>query len=142
MSKSGLIWTVTQGACDGGLNIPHTERRFVGYDAEAKKLDPAILRKHIFGGHVADYMKSIKEENPPKFERLFSQYIKQGIKSGDLEALWTKVHKAIRADPAIKKTTKKVPEKKKDWTRRPLSYAQRKDRVRQKLAARARKTEQ
>jgi large subunit ribosomal protein L5e len=136
------IFGAMKGACDGGLNIPHTERRFVGYDAEAKKLDPAVLRKYIYGGHVADYMKSIKEDNPPKFERLFSKYIKAGIKGTDLEAQWTKVHKAIRADPSLKKTTKKVPEKKKDWGRKPMTLAQRKDRVRQKLADKARKTEQ
>jgi len=136
------IFGAMKGAVDGGLNIPHTERRFVGYDSEAKKLDPAILRKYIFAGHVADYMKAVKEENPAKFEKLFSQYIKAGIKAGDLEASWSKVHKAIRADPSLKKTTKKVPEKPKRWGRLPLTLAQRKDRVRQKLAARARKTEQ
>jgi large subunit ribosomal protein L5e len=136
------VFGAMKGACDGGLNIPHTERRFVGYDAEAKKLDPAILRKYIFGGHVSDYMKSLKEENPPKYEKLFSSYIKAGIKPGDLEATWTKVHKGIRADPSIKKTTKKAPAKKKDWTKRPLTLAQRKDRVRQKMAAKARKSEQ
>jgi len=141
-STGAKVFAALKGACDGGLNIPHTERRFVGYDAEAKKLDPAILRKYIFGGHVAEYMKSIKEENPPKFERLFSKYIKAGVKSGDLEALWVKVHKAIRADPSVKKTTKKVPAKPKRWGRLPLTLGQRKDTVRQKLAARARKTEQ
>jgi len=136
------IFGAMKGACDGGLNIPHTESRFVGYDSEAKKLDPAILRKYIFGGHVADYMKSIKEDNPPKFERLFSRYIKAGIKPADLEGAWTKVHKAIRADPSLKKTTKKAPPAKKRWGKKSLSLAQRKDKVRQKLAAKARKTEQ
>ena len=34
-----LSWLL-QGALDGGLDIPHSEKRFVGYNAEEKKLDP------------------------------------------------------------------------------------------------------
>jgi len=41
-----------QGALDGGLDIPHGDKRFVGYDTEAKKLDPEQLKKYIMGGHV------------------------------------------------------------------------------------------
>ena len=43
----------TQGALDGGLDIPHGDKRFVGYDTEAKKLDPEQLKKYIMGGHVS-----------------------------------------------------------------------------------------
>ena len=37
---------------DGGLDIPHGDKRFVGYDTEAKKLDSEQLKKYIMGGHV------------------------------------------------------------------------------------------
>jgi large subunit ribosomal protein L5e len=42
---------------DGGLDIPHSEKRFAGYSKEEKSLNADIHRKYIFGGHVGDYMK-------------------------------------------------------------------------------------
>jgi len=127
------VFAALKGACDGGLNVPHSDRRFVGYDDEGKKLNAEVLRKHIFGGHVADYMKKLQEEDKAKFEAHFSQYLKAQIKPDTLEATWAKVHKAIRADPSIKKSTKEPPKKRP--TKKRMSLAQRKDRVRQKLAA-------
>ncbi len=50
----------SQGALDGGLNVPHSEKRFVGYDSEAKELDAETLHKFIYGGHVADYMNEMQ----------------------------------------------------------------------------------
>lgn len=101
-------------------------------------MNAEVLRKHIFGGHVADYMKKLQEEDPTKYEAHFSQYIKAGIKPDGVEAAWTKAHKAIRADPSFKKSDKVI---KATVKRTPLSLAQRKDRIKQKLAARARKQE-
>jgi hypothetical protein len=46
-----------QGALDGGLDIPHSEKRFAGFKKDDKQLDADIHRKYIYGGHVADYMK-------------------------------------------------------------------------------------
>jgi len=133
------IFAVMKGACDGGLDIPHSETRYVGYDDEGKKLNAEILRKHIFGGHVADYMKKLQEDDPTKYEKQFSQYNKKGIKADGMEAAWTKVHKAIRADPSFQKSTAvKKPYPKRSRKR---SLAQRKDRVRQVLASRSKHTE-
>ena len=42
---------------DGGLDIPHGEKRFAGFDKESKQLDPEVHRKYIYGGHVAAYMR-------------------------------------------------------------------------------------
>ena len=52
---SGLV----QGACDGGLDVPHKDKRFPGFmdDGKGPKLDPEIHRKYIFGGHVGEYME-------------------------------------------------------------------------------------
>jgi len=133
------LFAALKGACDGGLDVPHSDRRFVGYDEEGKKPDPETLRKHIFGGHVGDYMKSLAEENESSYNRQFSAYIGAGIKPDDLEKLWQKVHSAIRADPSAKLTTKKVPEKQKRYRFTKKSNAQRKDTVRQKIAAHKKK---
>ena len=45
---------------DGGLDIPHSEKRFVGYDKDGKSLDAEQLHKFIYGGHVADYMNEMQ----------------------------------------------------------------------------------
>jgi large subunit ribosomal protein L5e len=57
------IFGALKGASDGGIFIPHSEKRFPGYDSESKALDAEILKKYIFGGHVAEYMQSLEEED-------------------------------------------------------------------------------
>ena len=66
MTRSAMA----QGALDGGLDIPHSEKRFVGYSADDKSLDAEVLRKHIYGGHVAEYMEEMQEEAPEKYQVL------------------------------------------------------------------------
>lgn len=46
-----------QGALDGGIDIPHSDKRFAGFNNDNKQLDPEVHRKYIFGGHVAAYMR-------------------------------------------------------------------------------------
>jgi len=136
------IFAVLKGATDGGVEIPHSESRFVGYDKEASKLKAETLRKYIFGGHIKEYMAVVKAEDPAKYEALWSQYAKNKIDPNNIEATWTKVHKAIRADPSHKSTAKPKPAVQKRWTRVRLSLSQRKDKIRQKLATKARKADQ
>jgi len=133
------IFAALKGAADGGIEVPHSETRFVGYDKEGSKLNAEILRKHLFGGHVKDYMTTLKGEDQAKYEQIFSQYIKNKIDASNIEATWTKVHKAIRANPVHKSTAKPAPAAQKRYSRVKLSLAQRKDRVRQKLATKAKK---
>eukprot|EP00013_Stygamoeba_regulata_P025840 CAMPEP_0177645312 /NCGR_PEP_ID=MMETSP0447-20121125/9182_1 /TAXON_ID=0 /ORGANISM="Stygamoeba regulata, Strain BSH-02190019" /LENGTH=299 /DNA_ID=CAMNT_0019147787 /DNA_START=45 /DNA_END=944 /DNA_ORIENTATION=- len=130
------VFAAMKGAIDGGIDIPHSESRFVGFDREGKKLDAEVLRKHIYGGHVADYMKHLSSENPDRYNKQFSRYIKDGVKPEGVEEIYKKAHAAIRADPTFKKSTKAKPAKQvRHKTRRAkMSLAQRKDRVRQKLA--------
>lgn len=73
------VFAAMKGAVDGGLNIPHSTKRFPGYDAENKTFNAEVHRAHIMGQHVADYMKSLEKEDPEAFKRQFSQYIKFGI---------------------------------------------------------------
>ena len=49
------------------------------------------------------------EDEPEKYQSLFSAYIKQGIEPDGLEDLYKKVHAAIRADPTVKKSEKQAP---------------------------------
>lgn len=90
-STGARIFAVMKGAVDGGLNIPHSTKRFPGYDAESKQFNAETHRNHIFGLHVADYMKSLEEEDPEAFKRQFSQYIKLGINADQVSKSKTPV---------------------------------------------------
>lgn len=133
------VFAALKGAIDGGIEIPHSEKRFVGYDSEQKKLEPEVLRKHILGGHVADYMNKVKADEPAKYDKLFSQYVKNGIKPEGLEGLWQKVHKEIRANPDSRRKPKQPPKEIKKYNKQRLTLAQRKSKVQQKLASAAKK---
>jgi large subunit ribosomal protein L5e len=130
------LFGALKGALDGGLNIPHSEKRFFGFDKETKKLDPKQLRKVIFGGHIAEYMKSLSQSHPDRFKKQFSRYIKSGITPDKIEGIYKNAHKAIRANPAPKAKAEKpkATGKPKRYNRNKLTLNQRKGRVVQKLA--------
>jgi len=130
-STGAKIFAVLKGAVDGGLEIPHKPKRFAGYNSETRKFDPKILRKHIFGGHVAEYMKLLQQEDPEKYQSQFSAYIKNQIAADDIEKIWSKAHAAIRKDPtqvATKKPEKPVHKRHHQMKK---NLKQRKDRVKQ-----------
>merc|ERR1711934_129920 len=107
-STGAKIFAAMKGACDGGLDVPHSESRFAGYSREEKKLDAEILRKYIFGGHVGDYMNHLQSEDPERYKKQFSRYIKEGLNADKLEELYKATHAKIRADPsAAEKKPKK-----------------------------------
>jgi len=109
------VYAAMKGAVDGGIYIPHTDsgKPFPGWykDEEnaTENFESDVVRKYIFGGHVAEYMTKLQEEDEEKYEKQFGQYIKKGVSADDLEDLYTKVHAAIRADPTP--TPKKVADK-------------------------------
>ena len=49
------------------------------------------------------------EDEPEKYQSHFSEYLKRGIDADGMEALYKKVHAAIRADPTTKKSEKEQP---------------------------------
>jgi large subunit ribosomal protein L5e len=105
------IWGAVKGACDGGLEIPHSYKRFPGttVDDEGEMTsNNEVLRKYIFGGHVADYMRKLEEENKEKYNAHFSKYIAAGIGADDVEGQYKAVHAAIRADPNKKRDAKEL----------------------------------
>jgi len=146
------IFGALKGACDGGLNIPHSDRRFPGTtrDGKENKPNPEVHRKYIFGGHVADYMTKLQESEPDRYKLQFGRYVKAGVKPEDMEKIYTKAHASIRKDPFksrgplergfYKKRAKakdpkhQYPEKK--WGQQPISAKQRRARIRQLLISR------
>ncbi|CAK1599530.1 unnamed protein product [Parnassius mnemosyne] len=127
------VFGAMKGAVDGGLNVPHSIKRFPGYDAEAKKFNAEVHRSHIFGLHVAEYMRNLEQEDEDSFKRQFSKYIKLGVSADAIETIYKKAHEAIRADPSHKKKeAKKEIVKQKRWNKRKLTLAERKNRIKQK----------
>jgi hypothetical protein len=62
-STGSRVFGAMKGASDGGIFIPHSDKRFPGYDPESKELDAEVLKKYIYGGHIAEYMESLEEED-------------------------------------------------------------------------------
>jgi large subunit ribosomal protein L5e len=135
-STGAKIFAVMKGVADGGINVPHSETRFFGYDTEAKEYNAEAHRDRIFGKHVADYMKHLKEEDDDSYKRQFSKFIKEGITPEGLGDLYKKAHELIRANPdrVTKKKDKKEGAEQKRWTAKKLTLKQRKHRVANKKA--------
>jgi len=139
----GLIRTTTgnrvfgalKGALDGGLDIPHSDMRFAGFGKDSKKLDAEVHRKYIYGGHIAAYMNTLTEDEPEKYQTHFSEYIKRGIEADNVEALYKKVHAAIRANPVPTKSAKQPPKQHKRYNLKKLTYEQRKNKLIERLNA-------
>jgi len=125
------VFGALKGAADGGIDIPHSNRRFPGYDAESSSFSAEVHRAHIMGKHVGDYMTYLQENDEEAYKRQFSGFIKNGIAAGKVEEMYKKAHAAIRANPEAKPGAKKEVVKKR-WNRAKMSNAQRKDRVKQK----------
>lgn len=129
------VFGALKGAVDGGLDIPHSTKRFPGYDTEGDNFDAETHCKYIFGENVGEYMEKLKDDDEDAYSKQFSRYIKAGIDSENIAELYEKAHEAIRANPG---TTKKVNAKsgeKKRWNRTKLCLAARKDRIAQKKAS-------
>jgi len=127
------VFGVMKGAVDGGLEIPHNEKRFPGY--ADKELDVETFRARIFGEHIADYMETLAEEEPDEYKAKFSGYIKAGITSDNLVDMYKNAHTAIRANPAhVKKATKEGMVHKR-YNKKKSTYKERKNKIKQKLEA-------
>lgn len=143
------LFGALKGASDGGLLVPHNDRRFPGTRREGKDFttDPEVHRNYIFGGHVAEYMETLEEADEVAYKRQFSAYIRAGITADSLEDRYAKAHAAIRADPNLpraatekgkfcsRKGAKPTEFPAKQWQQTKLSVQQRKGRVRQRLTA-------
>lgn len=66
--------------------------------------------------------QSLADEEPEKYQTHFSEYIKRGISADDMEAVYKKVHAAIRADPTMAKSTKEPPKTHKRYSRQALHH--------------------
>ncbi len=134
------VFGVLKGASDGGLYVPHSENRFPGFDIEGKELDAEVLRKYIFGGHVAEYMEELADDDEEKFKQIFKRYLDDDIEADAIEDIYTEAHSKIREDPSFKPTEKKFTKEQyaansKKYRQYKLTAAERKERIQKKIAA-------
>merc|ERR1711976_734982 len=128
------VFGALKGAVDGGLDIPHSVKRFPGYDSEAGEFNAEVHRNHIFGKHVADYMRLLSEEDEEVYKKQLGAYIKNGVTPDSIEGMYKNCQAAIRDDPEYNPKPKREV-KAKRWNRTKMSLAQHRDRVKQKKAS-------
>ncbi|EYB99479.1 hypothetical protein Y032_0122g1070 [Ancylostoma ceylanicum] len=128
------VFAVMKGVADGGIEVPHSENRFFGYDSESKKYDAEAHRDRIFGKHVAEYMRSLKDEDEDAYKRQFSHFIANGISADNLEEMYKKGHEAIRANPDRRTKPSKKQGEKKRWNAKKITLEKRRERVEEKKA--------
>jgi large subunit ribosomal protein L18 len=78
----GKIYAALKGVLDAGLNIPCSEE--VLPDENSVK-----------GMHIVEYAKKLLKEDKDKYNKLFSSYIKKGIKPEDLAKYFDDTKKKI-----------------------------------------------
>jgi len=141
-STGARVFGAMKGASDGGIFIPHNEKRFPGYDPESKELDADTLRKYIFGGHVAEYMETLADDDEERYKSQFTKYIENDVEADGLEELYTEAHAAIREDPFKKDEDEGEKKDKEYWKAEgkkhktpKLSKEQKEKRIQEKIAA-------
>jgi len=125
-STGARVFGAMKGASDGGLYIPHSDKRFPGYDMESKELDAETLKKYIFGGHVAEYMETLADDDEERYKSQFHGYIKDDIEADGLEELYGEAHKEIREDPFKKPEHAEEKKDKAYWKAESLKYRSKK----------------
>jgi large subunit ribosomal protein L5e len=125
-STGARIFGAMKGASDGGILIPHSENRFPGYDMETKELDTDTLRKYIYGGHVAEYMETLADDDEERYKSQFQGLIDDEIEADGLEELYQEAHKAIREDPFKKVDGAGEKKSKEEYKKESLKYKGRK----------------
>lgn len=123
------VFACLKGAVDGGISIPHNEKRLVGYDPEEKEMDAEVLRDHIFGKHIAEYMESLQEENEDAYQKQFAGYITHNISPDDIEEMYENAHKKIRENPDRKPKAEYKGGKPKKYNQTRLTLEERKAKV-------------
>ncbi|CDI83811.1 ribosomal protein L5, putative [Eimeria acervulina] len=107
------VFGAMKGACDGGLHIPHSNKRFPGFtkgeEGAEDSYNPEVHRSRIYGLHVAEYMRTLKEEDPERYQSQFSAYIRNKVDADSIEKMYQEAFQKIRANPdPVKKEAREV----------------------------------
>ena len=89
-TKNGSkVFAVMKGAADGGVFVPHNDKRFPGGASEEEN---KILRSRVLGGHIDEYMKKLKGTEKENIQfSLWNECLKKSG-AGSVEKLYKKIH--------------------------------------------------
>lgn len=76
------LFSVLKGAVDGGLNVPHSEKALPSKD-------------RIAGKHISEYAEKIGKQDPAKYKKLFSAYIREKADPREMPAAFEEAKKKI-----------------------------------------------
>jgi len=82
ITPGNRLFSALKGAIDGGLEIPHSADVFPS-------------QERLSGRHIAAYAEKLKAENPAKYKKLFSAYVKEKAEPKDMPALFEEIKKKI-----------------------------------------------
>ncbi|MCD6408924.1 MAG: 50S ribosomal protein L18 [Candidatus Verstraetearchaeota archaeon] len=81
-TKGARVFAALQGALDAGVEVPHGE-----------EILPSEER--IRGEHIASYASILSQNSPELYERLFSQYLRNGLPPEELSQHFEEVKEKI-----------------------------------------------
>ena len=90
------VFAALKGAVDGGLYVPHNNRRFPGFKkvGDEEKYDANVHRDKIFGTTIDKYMAHLKKQGEEAYKKQFKLWDatiqKDGVKNVD--DLYKKIH--------------------------------------------------
>ena len=89
-TKNGSkVFAVMKGAADGGVHVPHNDKRFPGNSDDGEN---KVLRGRILGCHIDEYMKNLKGTERESLQfRLWNECLKKSG-AGSVEKLYKKIH--------------------------------------------------
>lgn len=85
LTKGCKVYATLKGAVDAGLKINHNEKIFPN-------------ERRIQGYHISEYAKILNSNNPEKYEMVFSNILKNGIKPEDFVEHFQEVKKRIEGE--------------------------------------------
>lgn len=90
------VFAALKGAADGGLYVPHNNRRFPGFKVEGdnEKYDANVHRDKIFGTTIDKYMGLLKKEGEEAYKKQFRHWEETMSKAGvkTVADLYKKIH--------------------------------------------------
>ncbi len=81
-TKGARVFAALQGALDAGVEVPHGEGILPSED-------------RLRGEHIASYAAMLSQNSPELYERLFSQYLKNGLPPEELPQHFEEVKEKI-----------------------------------------------
>mmetsp|Transcript_22020 Transcript_22020/g.34523 ORF Transcript_22020/g.34523 Transcript_22020/m.34523 type:complete len:231 (+) Transcript_22020:141-833(+) len=69
------LFGVLKGVVDGGVFVPHNEKRFPGYQKGAI-FNEELLKERVLGEHIFSYANLLKEEDEERYLKQFPRFAK------------------------------------------------------------------